>query len=159
MGEIYRQLQHLELIFVFAVSDKIAEEVAEVSGQAIREVVPLQTLLKRPHVHYSVLDRHGYGNPELTDMEKECVEIDIKYEGFIMRQQNQLEQMVHKQHRVIPEDIDYHQIRTLSMEAREKLSKVSNPLKTPDYILVFTEIYSLRTLHVLESTKNVTFSA
>jgi tRNA uridine 5-carboxymethylaminomethyl modification enzyme len=133
MGEIYRQLQHLELIFVFAVSDKIAEEVAEVSGQAIREVVPLQTLLKRPHVHYSVLDRHGYGNPELTDMEKECVEIDIKYEGFIMRQQNQLEQMVHKQHKVIPEDIDYHQIRTLSMEAREKLSKVSNPLKTPDY--------------------------
>ncbi|CAK9202644.1 unnamed protein product [Sphagnum troendelagicum] len=107
-----------------SMSDKIAEEVAEVSGQAIREVVPLQTLLKRPHVHYSVLDRHGYGNPELTDMEKECVEIDIKYEGFIMRQQNQLEQMVHKQHRVIPEDIDYHQIRTLSMEAREKLSKI-----------------------------------
>ncbi|KAH8944481.1 hypothetical protein BDL97_13G113000 [Sphagnum fallax] len=107
-----------------SMSDKIAEEVAEVSGQAIREVVPLQTLLKRPHVHYSVLDRHGYGNPELTDIEKECVEIDIKYEGFIMRQQNQLEQMVHKQHRVIPEDIDYHQIRTLSMEAREKLSKI-----------------------------------
>jgi len=107
-----------------SMSDKIAEEVAEVSGQAIREVVPLQTLLKRPHVHYSVLDRHGYGNPELTDMEKECVEIDIKYEGFIMRQQNQLEQMVHKQHKVIPEDIDYHQIRTLSMEAREKLSKI-----------------------------------
>jgi tRNA uridine 5-carboxymethylaminomethyl modification enzyme len=76
-----------------SMSDKIAEEVAEVSGQAIREVVPLQTLLKRPHVHYSVLERHGYGNPELTDMEKECVEIDIKYEGFIMRQQNQLEQV------------------------------------------------------------------
>jgi tRNA uridine 5-carboxymethylaminomethyl modification enzyme len=69
--------------------------VVEVSGQAIQEVVPLQTLLKHPHVHYSVLDSHGYGNPELTDVEKECVEIEIKYEGFIVQQQYQLEQVTH----------------------------------------------------------------
>lgn len=77
-----------------AAGEKIAEEVAEVSGQGIKETVPLGTILKRPHVHYSVLENHGYGNPELTDVEKECVEIDIKYAGFIMRQQDQLDQVI-----------------------------------------------------------------
>lgn len=77
-----------------AAGEKIAEEVAEVSGQGIKETLPLGTILKRPHVHYSVLENHGYGNPELTDVEKECVEIDIKYAGFIMRQQDQLDQVI-----------------------------------------------------------------
>lgn len=76
-----------------AANEKIAEEVAQVSGQGIKETVALATILKRPHVHYSVLENHGYGNSELTSMEKECVEIDIKYAGFIMRQQGQLEQV------------------------------------------------------------------
>lgn len=67
--------------------------VAQVSGQGIKETVPLGTILKRPHVHYTVLDNHGFGNSELTSMEKECVEIDIKYAGFIMRQQDQLKQV------------------------------------------------------------------
>jgi hypothetical protein len=42
-------------------------------------------------MHALVLDRHGHCNPELPDVEKECVENDIKYESLIMWQQNQLE--------------------------------------------------------------------
>ena len=84
----------------------------------------LEELLRRPNVHYGLLDTHGHGNPELNEFEKECVEIEIKYAGFLARQEQQLRRMQSKHSLRIPEDLDYSVVPSLSAEASEKLGKI-----------------------------------
>lgn len=75
----------------------------------------------------SLLEQHGQGAAEvLSTAAKDAVEIDIKYAGFIKRQTKQLQQTAAKYGKKLSTDMDYMAIKTLSMEAREKLTKVSH---------------------------------
>lgn len=93
-------------------------------GQAIKGAISLADLLRRPQFHYQELEKYELGNATLTKAEKEGVEIEIKYAGYIRRQTKQIEHATRQEQRRLPELLDYASIQTLSMEAREKLAKV-----------------------------------
>ena len=77
------------------------------------------------HDACSLLEQHGQGAEEaLSAAAKEAVEVDIKYAGFIKRQTKQLQQTASRYGKKLSTDMDYMAIKTLSMEAREKLMKV-----------------------------------
>ena len=61
--------------------------------------------------------------PELTKQEKEEVEIQIKYEGYIKLQEAQVEKFKKLEEKILPEDLDYEKIKGISLEGRQKLNK------------------------------------
>ncbi len=86
--------------------------------------IKLADLLKRPAVGYAELAPFDPGRPRLGRAEAEQVEIAVKYEGYIKRQFEQVEQFKKNEKRLIPADIDYENIHGLRLEARQKLMKM-----------------------------------
>ena len=105
-------------------NDPLGQAIAQDTEQTIKGSITLADLLRRSGIHYIDLERYGIGNPTLKRAEKEGAEIDIKYAGYLARQQNQIEQVARQANRQIPGDLDYSQIDTLSKESREKLNQV-----------------------------------
>ena len=81
-------------------------------------------LLRRPQVSYDDLRPFDPGAPALDKAVREQVEITVKYEGYIRRQQRQVEEFEQLEKHVLPDDMDYSDIQGLRLEAREKLSAV-----------------------------------
>jgi tRNA uridine 5-carboxymethylaminomethyl modification enzyme len=104
--------------------EPVAIQIVQDTEQKIKGSLSLADLLRRPSFHYLDLDRYGLGNPDLNLAEREGVEIDIKYSGYLKRQQNQIDQISRHSNRHLSPDIDYMKIETLSMESREKLTKI-----------------------------------
>jgi tRNA uridine 5-carboxymethylaminomethyl modification enzyme len=104
--------------------EELGIAIASDTQQVIKGSITLAELLRRPGVHYIDLERHGLGNPALNSVEKEGAEIEIKYSGYLQRQQNQIDLVSRQTNRQLPADLDYASIETLSKEAREKLAKV-----------------------------------
>ena len=85
---------------------------------------PLDALLRRPRVHYDELAPFDPDRPDLPAGVREQVEISVKYEGYIRRQEKQVEEFRRTASRRLPEDMDYSGIQGLRLEAREKLAAV-----------------------------------
>lgn len=83
----------------------------------------LADLLRRPRVTYADLAPFDPGRPELPAAVTGSVEIGIKYEGYIKRQERQVEEVRRMEGRALPADLDYSSIQGLRLEARQKLDK------------------------------------
>lgn len=104
--------------------EAVGQQIYADTQQKIKGSVTLADLIRRPKFHYEHLEHYGLGNVALTPAEKEGAEIDLKYSGYIKRQQKQIDTISRQTNRPLPQDLDYMTIDTLSMESREKLNRV-----------------------------------
>ena len=115
--------QRLETVRL-KVSDPVAPAVEQETGAAIKGSITLADLLRRPGMHAADLVRHGLADADLPLPVREGAEIDIKYSGYLQRQQQQIDQVKRQSQRKLPADLNYAGIGTLSNEAREKLTAI-----------------------------------
>ena len=104
--------------------EEVGIAIANQTQQKIKGSITLAELLRRPKFHYADLKKYGLDNSELNVAETEGAEIDIKYSGYIKRQQLQIDQLAKHTRLRLPQDLDYLTVDTLRMEAREKLNQV-----------------------------------
>ena len=90
----------------------------------VSDGAPMIALLRRPEIHYADLRQFDLEMPDLPPETAEQVEISVKYEGYIQRQLQEVEDFKKLESRVIPPGTDYAHIQGLRLEAREKLSAV-----------------------------------
>ena len=84
----------------------------------------LADLLRRPQITYADIAPFDPNRPELPEAVTEEVEIQIKYAGYLARQQKQVEEFKQEEARLLPEGLDYNAIQGLRLEARDKLSQI-----------------------------------
>ena len=105
-------------------TDEVNQLLRKFNSSSIDTGVKLADLLKRTEITYEILQPIDIEREDLPNEVKEEVEIQIKYEGYIMLQEEQVEKFKKLENKVIPEKIRYDEIKGLRLEARQKLDKV-----------------------------------
>ena len=105
-------------------SPELSAFLAERGTADVTDGCPLIALLRRPEIHYGDLKPFDPAWPELPGDIAEQVEISVKYEGYIQRQQKQVADFARMERKLLPPELDYTHIQGLRLEAREKLAAV-----------------------------------
>ena len=103
---------------------KVQEFLAAHESTPLKTAVSMADLLMRPELNYEILAEIDPERTELPEDVTEQVEIELKYSGYIERQQRQVEQFKKTESRRIPEDLDYDEVPSLRIEARQKLKTI-----------------------------------
>ena len=105
-------------------SDALNAMLESKSSAPVADSARLADLLRRPEVSYNDIIPFDAANPGLPQTVTEEVEIQIKYAGYLLRQERQVEEFKKEEARLLPPDLDYDSIRGLRLEARQKLSQI-----------------------------------
>ncbi|MGM9627117.1 MAG: tRNA uridine-5-carboxymethylaminomethyl(34) synthesis enzyme MnmG [Faecousia sp.] len=105
-------------------SEALNAMLAEKGTAPVTSSARLADLLRRPQVSYDDLTPFDANRPALPPAVTEEVEIQIKYAGYLARQEKQVEEFKKEESRRLPEDMDYNAIAGLRLEARQKLSQI-----------------------------------
>ncbi|MFI3313776.1 MAG: tRNA uridine-5-carboxymethylaminomethyl(34) synthesis enzyme MnmG [Eubacteriales bacterium] len=105
-------------------SEELSSVLEAVNSVPVKSSARLADLLRRPNVTYDMLAPFDKERPELPVSVTEQVEIQIKYAGYLARQQQQVEDFAKVESHLLPDDMDYSAIGGLRLEARQKLANI-----------------------------------
>ena len=105
-------------------TEKVNEMLTKYNSSNIKAGVKLAELLKRTEIKYDYLKEIDENMPELTKQEREEVEIQVKYEGYIKLEEEQVAKFKKLEQKKLPKDINYEDIKGLRLEARQKLNNI-----------------------------------
>ncbi|PYZ96256.1 tRNA uridine-5-carboxymethylaminomethyl(34) synthesis enzyme MnmG [Alteribacter lacisalsi] len=105
-------------------TDEAQEVLATASSTPLKDAINATLLLKRPEISYSHVAKLAPPETALDEDVAEQVEIQVKYQGYIAKQMEQVEKLKKMENKKLPEDLDYFAINGLASEAKQKLSEV-----------------------------------
>ena len=117
------EIKRLETTFV-PPSEELNTLLREHDMTEAKTGVSLASLLRRPKITYADIAHLDNNGVNLPDAVREQAEIAVKYEGYIKRQQRQIDELARLENYLIPEDVDYNALQGLRIEARQKLTAV-----------------------------------
>ncbi len=120
---VRRELNRLESCGI-AANEALNEMLAQRDSAPVANSARLADLLRRPNVSYEDLAPFDPGRPTLPLSVTEEVQIQLKYAGYLARQEKQVEQFRKEEARLLPSDLNYEAIAGLRLEARQKLSQI-----------------------------------
>lgn len=120
---IYNEINRIKSLIIKPTED-VNRLLKKYNSSEITTGVKMSDLLKRTELTYQNLSEIDNDRPELSEVEKKQVEIQIKYEGYIRLQEDQVEKFKKLEKKILKEDINYNNIKGLRIEARQKLDKI-----------------------------------
>ena len=120
---INKEIERTKETFVGG-SEKVNSFLEKNNSAALSSGITIAELCKRPELSYEMLSKIDETRPTLPEEVVEQVSIELKYEGYIKRQNQQIENFKKMESKKIPQNINYSELKNLRLEARQKLDKI-----------------------------------